>query len=517
MGRSLVVGTSARSGNVLPGLYVILSMPSALASAVRLAAPAAFALAAGSAFGTVARAQTPDTLRLSVEEAVARAIRESDEAQLALARVEVADAQLTAARASALPQLRLNTTYSRAFKNARATAVGQVFNQPNTYNVNLNLSQAVFQGGRITAGARAASAVREATRLDAQEVRAAVTVDVQRAYLNALVTERVASIQEENLSLASARVEQVRQLQTAGRVARYDLLRARVERANIEPLLIGARNDQDIAVLELKRVLNIPVDQPLVLTSTLDTAATPALFASLDDTVATPARAAVRAAELEVRARDQGVRIARADLWPTVSFSFSNGYQAFPPPGYGFPTRFGQAAPQFCPEPNATRSCQNGGWFEDRSLALTLSWPIFDGFRARANIDLAQAQRRLAEVELQQTREAVTIEVARARAELRRVRALFEAQQQNAVEAREAFNLATLRFARGLSTQLEVSDAQFALLTAQTNQARTTYDLYLAGAELARSLGRPIPLPPARPRTPIRTSSITGEANGRQP
>jgi outer membrane protein TolC len=477
---------------------------------LRPTALVSLALAAGSSLGTrVAAAQTrTDTLRLSVEDAVTRALRSSDEALLALAQVDVADAQVTVARATGLPQLRLNTTYSRAFKNARATAVGQVFNQPNTYNVNLNLSQAVFQGGRIAAASRAASAVREASRLDAQEVRASVTVDVQRAYLNALVTERVASIQDENLSLATARVTQVQQLQAAGRVARYDLLRARVERANIEPLVIQARNEQELALLELKRVLNIPVEQPVVLTSTLDADAATTLFASLGDTTGMPERASIRAAELEVRAREQGVRIARADLLPTVSFSFLSGYQAFPPPGMGFPSRFGEASPTFCPEPNATRSCQNGGWFEDRSLALTLSWPVFDGFRARANIDLARAQQRLAELQLQQAREAVTIEVARARAELRRVRALFEAQQQNAVEAREAFDLATLRFARGLSTQLEVSDAQFALLTAQTNQVRTTHDLYLAGAELARALGRPVPLPPTRPRPqPVRTSS----------
>ena len=496
----------------------IRTMPLVSQNGPRLAAFVALGLAAGASIGAGALSAqaTTDTIRLSVEEAVTRALRSSDEAQLALARVEVADAQVTVARASGLPQLRLNTTYSRAFKNARATAVGQVFNQPNTYNVNLNLSQTIFQGGRIAAASRAASAVREASRLDAQEVRATVTVDVQRAYLNALVAERVAAIQGENLALASARVAQVQQLQSAGRVARYDLLRARVERANLEPLAIQARSDQELALLELKRVLNIPAEQPMVLTSALDASAATAMLASLEDTTAAPQRASIRAAELEVRAREQGVRIARADYLPSVSISFLNGYQAFPPPGMGFPSRFGQASPDFCPEPDATRSCQNGGWFEDRSLALTLSWPVFDGFRTRANIDLAQAQQRLAELELQQSREAVTIEVARARAELRRVRALFEAQQQNALEAREAFDLATLRFARGLSTQLEVSDAQFALLTAQTNQARTTHELYLAGAELARALGRPIPLPPTTPRAPpIRTSS--GDNGVRQP
>ena len=64
-------------------------------------------------------------------------------------------------------------------------------------------------------------------------------------------------------------------------------------------------------------------------------------------------------------------------------------------------------------------------------------------------------------------------------------------------EATEAYRLARVRFNRGLSTQLEVQDAQLALMTAEINQARTANDLYLAVAGLARSLGDPVPLPPA--------------------
>ena len=127
---------------------------------------------------------------------------------------------------------------------------------------------------------------------------------------------------------------------------------------------------------------------------------------------------------------------------------------------------------------------------------LNLSFPIFDGFRVRSNVELAQAQYRVAALQLQQQRETVALEVARARAELRRARAAYEATQQNSGEAREAFQLAQLRFTRGLTTQLEVSDAQLALLTAQSTEARATYDLFLASADLARALGRPIPLPP---------------------
>src|SRR6185503_19545800 len=142
-----------------------------------------------------------DTLRLSVEDAVAMAQRASDEARLAAAQVDVAEAQLSLARASGLPQLRINTSYSHVYENARSTAVNAVFNQPNTYSVTAALNQPLFQGGRIVAATRAAADVRAASRLDEQETRARLNVDVQRAYLGALFAGRLSEIQRGSVAL----------------------------------------------------------------------------------------------------------------------------------------------------------------------------------------------------------------------------------------------------------------------------------------------------------------------------
>ena len=126
-----------------------------------------------------------DTLRLSLPEAVTLALRDADEVKRANADVGITEAQVITSRASALPQLRLTGTYNHVFANARARAVNQVFNQPNTYNVNANLSQTLFQGGREFASWRAARRAREAARLTAGETRAEVAVGVLRAYLEA--------------------------------------------------------------------------------------------------------------------------------------------------------------------------------------------------------------------------------------------------------------------------------------------------------------------------------------------
>ncbi len=451
----------------------------------------------------IAAAQRADTLSLSIQDAVTRALRVGDEARAASAQVEIADAQVTIARAAGLPQLRLSGSQSHVTESARAQAVGSIFNQPNTYTANANFSQALFQGGRIMAGSRAANAVRSAARLDEAETKAQVALDVQRAYLQVLFANRLAEIQEAGLSLAAQRVKQAEQFEAAGRAARYDVLRARVQQANLEPVAIEARSDVALSMLDLKRLTNIPTSQPLRLTSSIDTLAVRAIAASVAAAPALNERPALKSAEALVEARKAGVRVAKADLLPTIGLTGVIGGQAFP--FTGLPNGRGRLEVVPCPAgSSAERVCtqQNGGWFGDKSFGISMSWPIFDGLRAKGAIDLAQANRRLAELQLAQTRERVENDITSGRAELDRAQSLYAARRTNAQEADEAFRLAALRYSRGLGTQLEVSDAQLALTTAQTNEARAIFDLYLAAAALARALGQPVPFPD-RPWVPV--------------
>ena len=451
-----------------------------------------------------ASAQTPDSLPLSLEQAVQRVLELSDEVLLARAQIELAEAQMITARAGGLPQLRLNSTFNHVIENARANAVGQIFNQPNTYNTNLNFSQTVFQGGRIFAGMRAASRFRNAARFNAQEVRNQATYDVQEAYLQVLFAQQLFDIQQVNMTFAEAQLKQVSQFEASGRAARFDVLRARVQRANIEPQVIQARNTVDLAMVELKRLTNVPPATPVKLTTRLTPESVEAVVVTLiQQESSVDARPSVQAAEYNARARHDAIRVARADWLPSISVFFQTGYQAFPRENI-FPTSMGQLSPDFCPGGSTSATCQNGGWFPDRSWGVSLSWPLFDGLRAKGNIDAAQAQARIADLQLAQEREDAAVEIEEARANFKRAQALFAANRENATEASEAYRLVNLRYNRGLSTQLDVSDSQIALLTARTNEARAVYDLYLAGADLARAQGKPIPLPAPEPAAPRR-------------
>ena len=462
--------------------------------------PACLATLAALACALPARAQ--DTLTLSLPDAVQRA-QSGDEVRLATGRLQAASAAVGAATAARYPQLRLNTSFNHVIENARAQAVGQIFNQPNTYNANLNLAIPVYQGGRVLQGQRAATRLREAAGAEVENARADVSLDVLGAYLAAQLGDRLVAIQDSNLALADARVRQAEQLERSGRAARYDVLRARVERANLEPLAIQARGNRELALVELRRLTDLPEGQPVRLATPLS----PAAAMALADGVAREAGAAdstwlselpaVRAARLRVLAGEATARAASSGYLPTLSVGLVSGYQAYP----------GSIAPPFsagglrnvdCPagsEPSRVCTQQNGGWFSDRALAVTMSWPVFDGFRARSDVRQARAQAEVSRVQAQQARESALVQAARARTELQTARATFEAGRQTVAEAEETFRLASLRYARGLGTQLEVSDAQLALLTARTNEARAASSVYLAAAGVARALGRPIPFP----------------------
>lgn len=437
-----------------------------------------------------------DTIALTFDAAITRALRDGEEVRAAVTAIDIAEAQIGIARSTGLPQLRLSSGYSQVVENARATIVGSVFGQSYNYTASAQLSQPLFLGGRVVAGARAAGAARGAARATTTEVRGQVVVDVERAYLNALFTRRLIEIQSRNLQLADQRVTQTQQLETAGRASRYDVLRLKVERANLEPGLVQAQNDYAIAVLNLRRLVNVPSERPIALTSELDTVSLRRLLATVDTSPNVgEVRATVRAAELTRSAREAGVRVARADLFPSVTATLTSGYLALPSSN-GLPTRGGATSAANCPAGSAaSRVCQNNGWFADRNFGFQVSWPIFDGLRTKSNLDNAHALVDAANTQLALVREQVAIEGAAARAEFGRARTLFDARRQTVAEATEAYDLAVLRNARGVGTALDVSDAQLNLVRAEVNAARAIYDVFLAAAELARTTGRPIPLP----------------------
>jgi len=457
----------------------------------------------------------PETVRLTMEEAVRRALETGDEVRLARAAIQQADGQISQAWATALPEIRTSLTYQRTFASVFSSAgessgppmdpfepdttasatdriryledeypnmlmrgLGSLFsNMPfgreNTYVAALTVNQTLFQGGKVGAGLRGARAFRQAAQAQLEETEREVTFRVRQAYLGAVFAQRLLSIAEASQALTNEHLRRVELNHQVGTSADYDLLRAQVESANQEPLVIAARNGSETAMLELRRLVNVPATQPVELVSTALTGSDSLPEVDLVAAQAEVAdRASVAAAEASVRMRHEALRVFRADRYPALRFSMSYGGQAFP--SGTFPSY--------------------SDFRKDWTASLSLSMPLFDGGRTRGLVQQAQAELARAEAQLQQAREGVDIDVEQARSELVRARALVAARRQTVTQASRAQQLAAVRFANGISPSIEVSDARLALQQARVNEAQATRDYLLAIAGLERALGRPVPL-----------------------
>ena len=116
-------------------------------------------------------------------------------------------------------------------------------------------------------------------------------------------------------------------------------------------------------------------------------------------------------------------------------------------------------------------------------------WKIFDFGATRGRVAQAQARIRQAELELEDTRRLIELDVRKAWSKNLEARELIESQQQNVDVALESLRQARVRFEAGGSTQLDVLSSQTALTEARTNELQARADLCQSESELRRAMG----------------------------
>jgi outer membrane protein TolC len=152
--------------------------------------------------------------------------------------------------------------------------------------------------------------------------------------------------------------------------------------------------------------------------------------------------------------------------------------------------------PQFSLTGSYTLTPDNSGLAaEDHvwQVGAGISLNLFDAGLIRSRVRQAEASRDTAAGALEQARQLVSNDVRRALAVLRQAQVNRQTTAANVEQAQEALRIAQVRYRAGVSTNVEVTDAQVALTQAQTNQVNSEYDFLDAQAGLAGALGRYAP------------------------
>lgn len=483
---------------------------------------------------SVAALDSTNTRPLSLDEAVTLAEQHSPVVRLARAAVVRARGQQYQARSALFPQLNGNASYTRTLRSQFQGAFGSSssadtgapapappctryllgqtatteervlgleeyahcaaangggfggidfsrvgFGARNAYTLGLNASQNLFTGGRISGQTEAAAAGRRSAEIELTAQRAQLTLDVTQAYYDAALSDRLLAIAQTTLSQADALLQQVQLQQRVGNTSEFELLRATVARDNQRPVVLQRESQREVAHLRLKQLLDVPLDQSLRLTTPIEDSAASAppgvslARAATPDTV-TGHRAAVREATENVAAQRGALRVARSERFPSLSLSSAYAQLAYP--------NGGPALGDFHPN-----------W----TVTLSTSFPLLTGGRLRGDEMVAQANLRDAETRLVQSRQYAALDARVARSTLREAEAALAAIQGTADVAQRAYQIAQVRYREGLSTQLELNDAQTQLAQALVNRAQATRDVLVARVRLALLPDLPVQTQPA--------------------
>ncbi len=416
---------------------------------------------------------------LTLDRAVAIALENNHMLRAADAGQEAAEARVGEAKSWRLPRVDLWETFMRTTNPVYV--FGNLLNQerfgpqhfdPNFLNhpppldnfqTKLSLEVPLWTGGRLANGIRAAEAGAAAAKASRERTRQEVVRMVLDAYTGAVLAKNFLAVARDALETARAHVKLVADMEAAGLVVKSDLLQAKVRESEIEEMVIRARSAVSVSRAALNMALGRDLDAPVEVPAALPVPDRKP--EELDALVreALERRPDLLSARKRKEAADRMVRVARGGFFPEIGVAaWYEGNQHSRPGTAG------------------------DSW----SLVAAAKFTAFDGARTRAQVRTARARARQADEMTRLMEQKVALEVRQAWHDLAAALQRLE-EARHAVEwAKESLKIVEDRYQEGLTTLVELLDAETRLTGARTREVSAQRDVMLARAALDLAVGR---------------------------
>jgi len=398
-----------------------------------------------------------------------RALHDNPNVRAAAQRLVQAQAQLGVVRAGQLPSVNVQAGVSNSRTSAETSqglALGHRSIEGNNYSAGVGLSWELDLWGRVRRVVEAADAQALAAQDDRDGVLLMLSSQVATTYWQLRGLDAELAILRNALATRRESQELIEARFNAGLSNELDVSRTRIERANAEADLHEAQRQRNTLEHALSVLVGASPSAPLV-------AASPdgALPQAPGIPVGLPAsllgqRPDLASSVATLRAFNAQIGVAQGAFYPALTLTGNYGYAS-----------------------ESLRNLAQGSARQFSFGPLALSLPVFDAGRNRANLKLAQAR----------YDEAVANHEARLLTALREVEDALsdvqERQQQGEVQAQaqqaasRALVVAQARYDRGVSTYLDVTDAQRSTLAADRAAAQIRTQRLLAAVSVARALG----------------------------
>ena len=320
-------------------------------------------------------------------------------------------------------------------------------------------------------------------------------LDAATAYFNLQETDEGVRIGQASVQASLVSLRDARARFNAGVNTKLEVLEAETQLARDRNLLTSELGEQDFARRRLAALLDLPQD-------VTPTAATPARplglwEPSLQESIvaAYNYREELDRLILEISINNSQANASLAAVQPVLSFV--NSTTASRSEGQN-----GQPSISDIDMGDFTYGVQN-------STALTASWRLFDGGRARAEYRRSKQAAEESRFNFANTRDQIRLEVEDSFIGLRTAIQSIDTTASEVLSSKESLRLSQLRVQAGVSTQREVVNNQRDVTQAELRYARAIRDYNSSLAELQRRTGldalvgcSAVQLPATKPESP---------------
>ena len=390
---------------------------------------------------------------LDLETALALAAKNDERPAIARALAAQAQAEYELAWARLLPTIAISGTYRR---RAFEVEVPQ-----ETRTAVIQASDALASEGRLSMRILDASAIpdiqaadltTEARSENAKEVSRQLAFETAEAFYAALAADRTFEAAQRRVVLATATSSDAAARFEAGLAARSEINRTRLDEAEARQSLAEALRAQRLARIALGFLIGVEPRGSLTV---------PERPASIDDSQPI-LRPDIAAAQLLVASASRAVWAPWLSMIPTVDVI-------------------------------ASLRATNETGFQDRifnwDISVVATWVLYDGGQRYADADLRAAQLETARLNLAALERTANVDLARASSDLKASLTIVDQANTRAQLAEENRDEVAARFARGLASALEVTDAATSAFEAKVALEQARFEVARAALEVRSAQG----------------------------
>ena len=347
---------------------------------------------------------------------------------------------LRGARGNMLPSLNGNIDHTLRQGRSIDIYTNSYTNQSNTtasYDLSSNLT--LFNGFNLFNRLKGSQYLYEAGKMNLQQTKDRLTLDVILAYLRVLTNADVLVQFEKQAEVTQKQVDRLEVLNREGAIKPSDLYDMKGQLAGNKLSIINARNDLNASRLTLAQLMNVPYNEEFVV-ERLTADQFDMNYGSSPDSIyrtALDQLAMVKAVDLLQKSAEKTVQATKGALFPTVGL------------GAGINTNYSRNARDTAGSKIAYYDQLSNNYATNVGIGVSI--PIMNGFRARNNLSMAKIDLKNAEYVAQTTKIQLQQNIERDYLNMTATLSRYQALVDQVTAYTENFRAAEIRFNAGAS------------------------------------------------------------------